>query len=270
MSSETTDIHKVVATLQARIDKLEAEAEVRKLHHKYGYYLDKCLYHETSDLFANHPDTYVQFMNGRFRGKEGIKRLYIDRFSNAFVQGRNGPVHGFLLDHLQAQDIVDYFPAEDGVAGRESPKCKARFRALMSAGNHMSMDDGQLPRSKRQWWEGGLYENEYIKEDGVWKVSRLRCTAYLPAILHRIKLNFLLSDFPFWHGTAEHGWQFTPPDYVPPFAKTREDGDPLGPDELLKHDERLWPDTRVVPFHYAHPVTGEKVAAADPRAPPLG
>jgi hypothetical protein len=77
-------------------------------------------------------------------------------------------------------------------------------------------------------------------------------------------------DFPFWHGTAEHGWQFTPPDYVPPFSKTMADGDPLGPDELLKHDERLWPDTRVVPFHYAHPVTGKEVAEADLRAPPLG
>jgi len=175
MSADNSEINNIISALQAKVDKLEAEAEVRKLHHKYGYYLDKCLYRETYDLFADHPDTYVQFMNARFRGKAGVKRLYIDRFSNAFVQGRNGPVHGFLLDHLQAQDIVDYFPPVEGVTGREQPKCKARFRALMSAGNHMSMDDAQLPRSKRQWWEGGLYENEYIKEDGIWKVFRLRC-----------------------------------------------------------------------------------------------
>src|ERR1700753_4135573 len=79
-------------------------------------------------------------------------------------------------------------------------------------------------------------------------------------------LTFIV-DFPFWHGTNEHGWQFTPPDYVPPFAKTLADGDPLGPDELLKHDERLWPDTRVVPFHYPHPVTGGQVAEEDMQAP---
>ena len=176
MASQSPDLLKVVQELQARVEKLEAEAEVRKLHHKYGYYLDKCLYNETYDLFANHPDTYVQFMNGRFRGKAGIKRLYIDRFATTFVKGRNGPVHGFLLDHLQAQDIVDYFPnSEDSSPGGSAPKAKARFRALMSAGNHMSMDENQLPRSKRQWWEGGLYENEYIKEDGVWKIFRLRC-----------------------------------------------------------------------------------------------
>ena len=57
---------------------------------------------------------------------------------------------------------------------------------------------------------------------------------------------------------------------MPPFYKTLADGDPLGPDELLKHDERLWPDTRVVPFHNTHPVTGGLVAEADLRAPPLG
>lgn len=154
MASDNADLLKLVRDLQAKVEKLEAETEVRKLHHKYGYYLDKCLYKETYDLFANHPDTYVQFMNARFRGKDGVKRLYIDRFAKTFVKGRNGPVHGFLLDHLQAQDIVDYFPAVEGEKGREQPKCKARFRALMSAGNHMSMDDAQLSRGKRQWWEG--------------------------------------------------------------------------------------------------------------------
>ena len=80
-------------------------------------------------------------------------------------------------------------------------------------------------------------------------------------------------DFPFWHGVVKEGqdgWQYTQPDYVPSFTKTMADGDSLGPDELMKHDERLWPDTRVVPFHYAHPITGGQVAEADLRAPPLG
>lgn len=175
-----------------------------------------------------------------------MKRLYIDRFANNFVKGRNGPVHGFLLDHLQAQDIVDYVP------NTNPPKAKARFRALMSAGTHESMGDKEtLPRGLRQWWEGGLYENEYIKEDGIWKIFRLRY-------------------YPFWHGLFDKGWQFTPEDYVPPFEKTTSTGDPMGPDELLKNDERLWPDTRVVPFHYPHPVTGKQVDEADLRAPSLG
>jgi hypothetical protein len=32
----------------------------------------------------------------------------------------------------------------------------------------------------------------------------------------------------------------------------------------------LWPDTRVVPFHYEHPVTGDEIAEDDLRAPHFG
>ena len=32
----------------------------------------------------------------------------------------------------------------------------------------------------------------------------------------------------------------------------------------------LWPDTRVIPFHYPHPVTGKQVKDDDLRAPHYG
>ena len=34
--------------------------------------------------------------------------------------------------------------------------------------------------------------------------------------------------------------------------------DKWGPDELFGTTPKFWPHTRVVPFHYPHPVTGEK------------
>lgn len=42
-----------------------------------------------------------------------------------------------------------------------------------------------------------------------------------------------------------------------------------GPDEIVEQ-LMLWPDTRVVPFHYKHPVTGEQVESDDLRAPNWG
>ncbi|KAJ5374860.1 hypothetical protein N7517_006866 [Penicillium concentricum] len=191
-----------------------------------------------AELFADHEDTYVQFLNGTFRGKEGVNRLYIDRFANSFVGGRNGPIDGWLLDHLMAQDIVDFDPQ----AGR----AKARIRTLMSAGTHESLTP-KFPGGQRQWWEGGLYENEYILEDGVWKILRLRY-------------------YPFWHGTVERGWQGSN-GFVPLYKE--EDAfptNPLGPDEVTL-GESLWPDTRVIPYHYKHPVTGKDVAEEDLKAP---
>lgn len=114
----------------------------------------------------------------------------------------------------------------------------------MSAGTHKGIDP-KYPGGPRQWWEGGIYENEYIQEDGVWKIFRLRY-------------------FPFWHGLFEKGWQDAT-NHVPLFKELFPEN-PGGPDELCE-GERLWPDTRVVPFHYPHPVTGKSVAEEDMQAP---
>lgn len=69
-------------------------------------------------------------------------------------------------------------------------------------------------------------------------------------------------------GEFESGWSHTKKNYIP-FPKVTYPEDPLGPDELLDQ-QLLWPDTRVIPFHYPHPVTGEKIKEDDLRAPGWG
>ncbi|KAK4141521.1 SnoaL-like domain-containing protein [Dichotomopilus funicola] len=240
MEKEFAELREEVRALRKELSRVSDEAEVRKSHHKYGYYLDKCLYNEVVDMFSDHPDAYVEFLGSRYRGKAGIKRLYQGRFQSMFVAGRNGPVHGWLLDHIMMQDIVD---VDD-----TGTHAWCRMRTLMQAGTHQSIEES-YPRGHRQWWEGGLYENEYIKEDGVWKLFRYRY-------------------FPFWHADFAKGWSHTKKNYIPWPTVTYPE-DPLGPDELLKQ-KMLWPDTRVVPFHYPHPVTGKKTAEDDLRAPVYG
>jgi len=239
MADDLSSLKAEVQRLHDKLQKVEDEAEIRKIHFKYGYYIDKCLYNEVVDMYADHPDTYVEFLGSRYRGKEGISRLYKGRFQSFFVKGRNGPVHGFLLDHPMMQDIID----------RDTPThAWGRLRALMAAGTHQSIQE-EHPRGHAQWWEGGLYENEYLKEDGVWKLFRYRY-------------------FPFWHADFERGWAHTQKNYVPWPTMTYPE-DPFGPDELIEQ-KMLWPDTRVVPFHYPHPVTGQMVKEDDLRAPRYG
>ncbi|SPO06220.1 uncharacterized protein DNG_08909 [Cephalotrichum gorgonifer] len=251
MADET--IAKLVETVEAlrkEVTRLSDQEEIRKLQYKYGYYLDKTLYAEVADLFSDSPETYVQFLGGRYVGKEGVRRLYINRFAERFTGGRNGPVHGFLLDHPQLQGIVDvdYTRAAPDGSGAVA---KGRFRSLMQAGVHVSQAT-KHPRGVCQWHEGGLYENEYIKEaDGTWRIWRLRY-------------------FPFWHGDVEHGWAYKVAGFVP-FMSTTFPEDSGGPDMLVAEDQRMmWPDTRVVPFHYDHPVTQKPVKDLDMRAPQFG
>jgi SnoaL-like domain len=183
------------------------------------------------DLFA--ADGEVWFLGGIYKGKAGVRRLYIERFQRNFTDGHNGPRYGWLLDHPQLQMVIDV--ANDRRAG------KARGRSLMQAGLHHTARG-----EPRAWWEGGIYENDYVRENGVWKIKALRY-------------------YPFWHGSFAEGWQKTAIDFIP-MAKRRYPQDPLGPDELIDPPPRLWPATDTVPFHYRHPVTGRPIVLDNSRA----
>jgi len=219
----TDNLENRLVELEHRIATLEDVNALRKLHHAYAYYLDKCMYQEVVELFAE--DGEVLFHGGRYKGKAGVRRLYIDRFQQTFTNGHNGPIDGFLLDHMQSQDIVTVSP--------DRKTAKMRVRCFMQAGSHEATL-GKRPL--QQWWEGGLYENDYVNEDGVWKIKSLDYRAL-------------------WHAEYEKGWAHTRPEFVP-FPTVTYPEDPNGPDELLT-DAFLWPTHKVIPFHYDHPVTGE-------------
>jgi hypothetical protein len=212
-----------VAELSRRLGILEDTTAIRNLQYAYGYFIDKCLYDETVELFAD--DGEVIFLGGRYKGKAGVARLYCGRFRERFANGRNGPMYGQLLDHPQLQGIIHVAP--------DRRTAKGRFRSLMQAGRHESIGN------PRQWFEGGIYENEYVCEGGIWKIKLLNYRA-------------------FWHGEVTKGWAFTPPNYAPNSTVTYPE-DRFGPDELLENPPQLWPNTEVVPFHYVHPVTGKSI-----------
>ena len=228
MTDHTPDLAALLASvrdLQCRLGKLEDLNSVRTLQFKYGYYMDKGLYQEVVDLFAK--QGAVHFMGGIFRGRSGLERLYLQRFRQSFTSGINGPVYGLLLDHMQLQDIVD--------VNSDGTRAKGRFRALLQGGSHDSKKDIN-PRLPRQWWEAGVYENEYVKESSVWKIA---------------VLNYNLS----WQADFDKGWAHSQP-YSGRFFDQTFPEDPAGPDELTAAAPAFWPETPIVPFHYPHPVTG--------------
>ena len=229
-----------LTALAARVDELEHKLgiqedieQIRRIQYSYGYFIDKSQYNECVDLFAE--DGEVWFLGGKYKGKAGVRRLYIERFQTQFTQGHNGPRYGWLLDHPQMQMVINV--ADD------RKTATVRGRSMMQAGLHETAEGDQ-----RAWFEGGIYDNRYVREDGVWKIQRL-------------------GYFPHWHGSFEEGWAKTPIDFIP-MAKEEDlyPGNPLGPDELLDPMPRLWPATDTVPFPYEHPVTGEPIVLDNSRA----
>ncbi len=209
--------------LEHELGRMNDREAVRQLQFKYGYYMDKCLFPAIVDLFAD--DARLYFMGGLFKGKEGARRLY------GGATGLNGPVDGLLFEHLIVQDIVDVLPNRQGAKGR--------FRTFMQGGVHETSAN-KPPNIPAAFWEGGVYENEYVKEDGVWKIAVFN---------YRVV----------WQADYESGWSKSGarPLMVSKYARTFPD-DPRGPDELTEPPPR-WPQQSIMPFHYPHPVTGKPV-----------
>jgi hypothetical protein len=96
------------------------------------------------------------------------------------------------------------------------------------------------PQIPSQFWEAGIYENEYIKEDGVWKIKLFN---------YRVV----------YQANYETGWAHSPvaPLMVSNF-NVKYPENPRGPDEVGPPPPR-WPESVFMPFHYPHPVTGKRL-----------
>ncbi|EME86498.1 uncharacterized protein MYCFIDRAFT_151502 [Pseudocercospora fijiensis CIRAD86] len=223
VQTELTSLRTLVQSLSHRVTELEDINAIRKLHFAYGYYIDTCSYAEVVQLFAQNGE--VIFLSGIYRGHASISRLYETWFQTLFTEGKPGPVNGFILDHLEMQDIITISP--------DGRTAQGRFRALLAGGNHTSRayrPEG-LPL---QFWEAGVYENTYVKgEDGVWRIQRL---------------DYVVQ----WQADYEKGWAHCEA-HLKPFEKCFPE-EPLGPDELLPEARGTWPERNDVKRHYAHPV----------------
>jgi hypothetical protein len=219
-----------VKDLTYRVQKLEDTIAIRNLHHTYGYYIDKCFYQAVVSLFSSSPEASVHFLNGIWKGKGGISRLYVEWFGALFTGGTNSLPRGFLLDHLMMQDVITVESGEG-----EERRAKGRFRCFMQGGSHVSVPNEQRPKDvPEQFWEGGVYENEYVFENEKWKILTLRYNMCWQAEYHKG-----------WSGSeAMKGVEKCFPE------------DKWGPDEIVG-GKLVWPETRLVRFHYRHPVTGE-------------
>jgi hypothetical protein len=224
-----SDLEGRLAALEARVNELEDLNAIRRLQMAYGYYIDYNRPEEVAGLFAK--DGSVVFLSGEYVGHEGVMRLYGTWFQNLFTGGRRGPVKGLLLDHFQLQDVITIAPDRN--------TAKGRFRGMLAGGWHDDTLHEKPEGPPQQFWEAGIYENDYAREDGVWKIKRL---------------NYMMQ----WQGDYEAGWSKTTAHLQP--AMECFPANPIGPDFILAEEEwrPTWPNRQEVKMSFAHPVMGQK------------
>ena len=206
-----------LAELEARLTRLSDIKEIQKLQHIYGYYQDYCEWQKIVDLFTDNGPSVEEADRGVYRGKEGVRRYYIELLGG----GPSKPIKpGYLGIMFQLQGVITVNP--------DGKSAKARWYGMgMEAKPTVTIHEGEL----RQTWIHGIYENEYVKEDGLWKLKKLYFN--------------LVFRTPF-----EMGWL-----KVPVIGQN-------GPDTVIKPDAaptayHPYPSGYRLPVSFKHPITGQ-------------
>lgn len=205
-----------IAALRAEVAALKRQATaasdyvaICNLQATYGYYVDKTLWDQAADLFA--PDGTLEIAGrGLFKGQDRV-REYLHRLPSL--------EYGTIFNHMQLQPVIHL--ADDGAIA------KGRWRTFIQI--------GWLGKEAR--WGEAIYENEYVKRDGVWRIAKLH-------------------GFITYYVEYDKGWN--------------QGGVPLlGPIKGLEPDEpstvkyEAFPNVFVPPYHYDNPVSGRKFLAGE-------
>ena len=142
-----------VKSMEQDLKKLQDLEEINRLQRAYGYYLEHWMSKELIDLFSDSPEAMVDIHQGKWHGKKGIERLFNTFFSNI---GSPELLHMMI----QLSGIVDIDPDGKSARGRW-------YGFGMTA---VPSPDGKV----RQGFMNGIYQCEYIKENGKWKFKSLQ------------------------------------------------------------------------------------------------
>jgi hypothetical protein len=138
-----------LAMLEAGVQAVESIRAVKRLQHAYAHYQDMGLWSDMADLLA--ADAVGRFPGREVTGKADLRAYFMEE------AGRKQPglAAGQLNVHLINQPIVTLGPD-----GRTAKGTWHDLAALGRFGESAS-------------WVGVIYENEYVLDQGKWKISRV-------------------------------------------------------------------------------------------------
>src|SRR4030042_992572 len=76
MESEIKTLKKQVKAKDKQIQRLEDIEAIKRLQCAYGYYLEHWMGEEIIDCFATSPEVSGTFVEGTYKGQEGIRKYF--------------------------------------------------------------------------------------------------------------------------------------------------------------------------------------------------
>ncbi|NMA24812.1 MAG: SnoaL-like domain-containing protein [Clostridiales bacterium] len=223
LETRLSTLEKTVAALEKQLEEkdrrirdLEDIEAIKRLQCAYGYYLEHWMSDEIIALFADRPETSATFVEGTYLGIEGVRRY----FGKLKVAPPN-----FLHMVMQVSPVI--------TLGGDGVTAKGRWYGYGTVCS--APVDGKID----PMYMCVIYEMEYIKENGVWKI---------------LKLAFQM----------HYAYKTLMP-YTAPAAQPAETSEPprdemadmkLSPDIWADYNTQ-YPSGYIYPMHFVHPVTGK-------------
>ncbi|MEO8308849.1 MAG: nuclear transport factor 2 family protein [Pseudomonadota bacterium] len=202
------DMQQEILELRRQLGVLQDKDAIRELQYSYGYFIDNRMFREMADLFADQ-GAWMEIGNrGRYLGKERIH----DFLHQVLGNGRWGLLRDEVINHVQQQMII--------TINEDRQHARARSRAQVQGNSP--------PDTPHFLLADGIYENEYVREGGRWKILGITVTMTFYASLVRDRI---------WFPTAP------PSEALPPDAASQPVDAALG--------------RQFNPFHFRHPLTGK-------------
>ncbi len=201
--------------LEARLQTIEDMVNIDRLEKIYGYYLDNRQMGKIIDLFSDKAESVEIGDRGLFKGKAGIKRFFLDylgRGAKGDISERKPSTMGF---HMQHQGVVTVDPGNKTASGRWY-LIMIQARPLIPGGSIKSI------------LGHGVYENKFVKENGVWLFKKMQCSIH-------------------YRSPIEGGWTEIPNMDIG--SQPGRDAEPT-----FYHP---YPHLEILPYHFKHPVTGK-------------
>ena len=206
------ELESSVAALSTRVERLKDVDAIENLVSAYGYYLDKQQWDDFVELFSEDSTMEIS-QRGVYVGKASIRKAML-----LFGPQNIEPDH--VHNHMQFQPVITV--AADGKTA------KVRSRAFSQLGTF----------NRSGLWMGGIYENQLVKENGVW----------------RFHLDHVYTTY---FADYEKGWTHGARGTAKPSPK-------IPPDRPSTEAYEAFPEVHIPAFHYPHPVTGQPITV--PRA----
>src|SRR5688572_30705480 len=139
-----------VYRLGLNVERAESVRAVKRVQETYAQYSQFGLWTEMATLFSDNAS--LSYGKDAEQGRQAIQSYFLKQFG----EGTHGLKPGGLHTQLVMRPVIN--------VSAEGQTAKGRWWQFSMIGQH----------GVKAEWAAGIFENEYVRERGVWKIARMR------------------------------------------------------------------------------------------------